>query len=361
MKRFLLLPLLLLAALLAGCGKADGKASLPTPSEIALGVRVVEPQSRLDDRMIRVTGRLLPKNESLVSARASGSIAELLVDVGDTVTKGQPMARLDVANVRIALEQATAAEAVAKAGFENSTLELERARKLRASGGVAQAQLDRAEAGHAQATAGLKQATAAKRAAQQALYDHTLRAPFDGRVVARLKNVGEYVSMMPATPIFSVVDVDALEVVLPVPETVIAAVSPGTTVRGMVNPSGQGFSAKVRVVGEVVDPQARTVEVRADLEGERGPQMRPHAIVEVDFVQGESLQGLFLPRQALRGAEEARFVWLVQDGVLVKRPIQAEVLSPGTIRVVSGLEGGERVVSDASGSFAEGMKVRALQ
>jgi RND family efflux transporter MFP subunit len=360
MQRMTLFILLALAAVASGCSSSANKAALPAQgAERVIGVRVVEPQTKLDGGLVRVVGRLVPKNEASVSAKSGGTIAELAVDVGDSVQKGQVMARLDTATMRISVEQAQAAEAVAQAGYENARLELERARKLHASGGVAQANLDRAETGHAQAKAGLAQARAARKAAQQALADHTVRAPFDGVVTARQQNVGEFVSM--SSPIFSLVDTENLEVVLPVPETVIAAVAPGSKVRGVLSPSGQPFSSVVKVVGDVIDPHGRTVEVRAALEGERSRQMRPHAIVEVEFSEGESLAGLFLPRQALRGTEAERFVWLVEEDVLVRRPVQAEVLSPGVVRVTDGLSGEERVVSDTGGSFEEGMKVRPLR
>lgn len=361
--RAIILAAAALPLLAAGCNGASAKATLPAAqgeTKATLGVRVASPQTKLDSQLVRATGRLEARNEALVGPMVSGSISELLVEVGDRVKKGQPLARLDAGNVVIAVEQARAAQAVAKAGLDVSAQELERARKLRASGGVSEAGFDRAEAAHKQAVAGHKQASAAVRAAERALADHTLRAPFDGVVTAKVKNVGEYVSVMPATPVFSLVDVDSLEVVLPVPETVIAAVEPGAIVRGQISPSGQRFEAKVRTVGAVVEPQARTVEVRADLTGERSAQMRPHAIVEVDFA-GDSLSGLFISRQALRQDGEARFVWLVEGSVVTRRDVRVEPLTPGVLRVVEGLKGDEQIVVDAGAALSAGTQVRVLQ
>ncbi|HEY0839493.1 MAG TPA: efflux RND transporter periplasmic adaptor subunit, partial [Vulgatibacter sp.] len=358
----LLLAASLLASLVSGCSMSDAKASLPvTASEAKLGVRVVTPQSKLDGQLVKATGSLAARNTAAVSALISGSIRELYVDVGDKVKKGQPMARLDASNAVIAVEQAKAAEAVAQAGLVAATQDWERAQKLAASGGMAKAGLDRAEASFKQATAGAKQAAAGLQAAQKALYDHTLRAPFDGTVTARLKNLGEYVAMMPPTPIFSVVDVDNLEVVLPVPETVVATIRPGVTVSGVLSPSGHPFEANVRVVGNVVDPQTRTVEVRADLAGERSPEMRPHAIVEVDFSKGEALEGLFLPAQALARDGGKKFVWVVQSGTAQKKAVEAETLSPGVVRVTSGLSGDEQVVSDGAAKLADGAQVQVVR
>lgn len=355
MRRLLLLPLLALAA----CNSASSKVSLPAEAgEIALGVRVVAPRDRLDDGLVRVTGRIVPKREAAVSPKANGTIAELLVDVGDRVKKGQVMARLDTANATIALEQARAAKAMAEAGFENARLNVERSRQLHKTGGVAQAQLDAAEAGYLQAEASLKQAKAAEKAAAQMLHDHSVRAPFDGVVTVRQATLGEFASV--GSPAFTLVDIDDLEIVLPVPETVVDAIRPGAEVAGIVSPAGHPFTAKVRVVGEVVDSAGRTVEVRADLAGEKGPQVRPHAMVEVSFNPSD-VQGLFLPRQALRGSTESPFVWVVEGGVLARREVRAEILTPGTVRVLEGLSGDETIVADAGGSFHEGMKVRPLR
>src|SRR5690606_8762415 len=146
----ILLPLLGLAA----CTSASSKVSLPEETgEVALGVRVVTPSERLDEGLVRVTGRIVPRREASVSARANGNIQEFRGAVGDRVKKGQVMARLDPTNAAIALEQARAARAMAEAAFENAKQGLERARALHQSGGVAQAQLDAAETGYQQAEA----------------------------------------------------------------------------------------------------------------------------------------------------------------------------------------------------------------
>lgn len=354
----------LVAVALAGCGSATAeKAALPErPADAAtVGVHVVQPSTQLDGNLVTATGRLRARNEATLSAKASGTIAAVLVDVGQKVKKGQPLLRLDDTQARIQVQQATAGRAVAQAAFDAARQDVERARQLRASGGVAQAGLDRAEAGFKQAEAGLAQATAGLRAAQKNLADHTLVAPFSGVITAKMKNAGEYVAMMPPTAVLGLTDVDDLEVVLPVPETVIAAVKPGAVVRGVVNPSGKPFEAKVRTVGEVVDQQARTVEVRADLQGERSAEMRPYAIVQVDFSQGDAMNGLFLPASAVKREGEKQFVWVVQAGKVARRDIGAELVTPGVVRVATGLEAGTDVVADAGAGLKDGLSVQVVR
>lgn len=359
----ILLPAFLSAGLLAGCSSsAAEKAALPERSADAasIGVRVVQPSTELDGALVTATGRLVARNQANLAPKASGQIAAILVDVGDVVKKGDPLVRLDAAAAAIAVEQAEAAVSVAEANLAVATQDVERARSLRASGGVSPAGLEKAEAAFAQATAGLKQAQAQLRNARKHLADHTLRAPFDGKVTARLMNLGEYVTSMPPSPVIGLVDESSVEVVLPVPETVVGAVQPGSIVRGVVNPGGHPFEAKVRTVNAVVDA-ARTVEVRADLIGERHPAMRPNAMVEVRFSTGDAAKGLYLPAEAVRHEGDKRFVFVVADGKVSRREIEVEALTPGVVRVVRGIDAATHVVADGRSSLRDGMAVQVLR
>lgn len=351
-----------LVVTLSGCGAATAdKASLPERSTATanVGVRVIQPSTELDGSLVKATGRLEARRDTTLGAKASGDVAELMVDVGDRVKEGQALLRLDSAQARIQVEQARAAQAVAQAGFDAANLELERAKVLRQSGGVAQAGLDRADAAYKQAEAGLAQATAALKAAQRHLNDHTVRAPFSGVITARKVSLGEYVGA--SAPVFGLTDLERLEVILPVPETVIAGIQPGAVVRGVISPSGKPFDAKVRIVNSVVDRASRTVEVRADLEGERHPEMRPHAIVEVDFATGATMNGVFVPAQSVRREGDQRFVWVVQEGKVARRDVGAEMVSPGVMRITEGLDGTIEIVADAAAGLTDGMAVQVIR
>src|SRR5881398_2485174 len=121
------------------------------------------------------------------------------------------------------------------------------------------------------------------------LHDQTLRAPFEGVVTARMKNLGDTVSLVPATPIFMLTNVDELEVRLPVPESMAGALKPGMKVIGQVIPGNTSFEATVRTVGAVVDSTSRTVEVLADVANKPAVMLRPGSLAEMDFSRSESL------------------------------------------------------------------------
>jgi RND family efflux transporter MFP subunit len=353
----------LAAVVTTGCAKGNDKPALPEQQgPAALGVKAIAPATELSANVTRVTGSVRSKQEATLSAQATGTLAKMLVKVGDKVKKGQALAVLDTSNVAIGVEQARAVKAAADAALQLATSNLERVRKVAEAGGVAASGLDQAEIGQKQAAAQAAQAGAALRMAEENLRDMTLFAPFEGVITARMKNVGDTVAMMPPTPVFTLVDTTGLEVRAQVPESVVDKVKQGGRTQGTVSPSGMRFEVQVATVGAVVDATNRTVEVLADVVGETASPLRPGALVELDFSGGESDdKGLFLPTQAVSAKGQQGFVWVVQDGTVRKRDVRVERVLPGYVRVLQGLSADERVLADSSLDVKEGTVVRVVQ
>lgn len=351
----------------AGCsGSANAKANLPVAeaaSAPAVGVKAIAPATELDASVMQATGKIRSKQEATLSVQASGPLTRVLVKVGDKVKKGQLLAQVDTSNVRIAVEQARAARALASASLDGATTEVERARLLAQSGSLARAGLDKAEIGFRQAQAQAAQAAAALQNAEEVLRDASLTAPFDGIITARHKNVGDTVTS--STAILALVDVEGIEVRALVPEAVIDRIQAGSVAQGTLNPSGAKFQAKVTNLGAVIDPQSRTVEVLADVvPGSSKAVLRPGALVELEFspaAADEGLAGLFLPAQAVGTQGPTGFVWVVEEGKAQRREVKVQRVLPGYVRVVEGLKPEERVVADASLPIQDGASVRVVQ
>lgn len=363
--RFLLLGSLASAAGL-GCSEARAnKAELPasaaTTGQATLGVRAAPPMDKLQGDVTRVTGQIRSRLEATLSSPATGIIDKLLVNVGDKVKKGTPLMVLDSSNLFIAVDQAEAARDMAKAGLDSANIELTRTKQLFEGGSAPQAILDKVQAGQRQAAAAFAQADAAVRSAQEMLRDQTLRAPFDGVVTAKTKNIGDTVSLVPATPIFTLTNVEDLEVRLPVPESMVGALKEGMKIHGRVIPGNTDFEATVRTVGAVVDGQSRTVEVLADVTGERKGVLRPGSLAELDFSRSEALAGLFLPSQALLKDEKGSYVFVVEDGRLARRDVQALPVTPRFAQVSGGLQASDKVVVEGAATLREGLAVSVVQ
>lgn len=348
-------------ALAAACGRAD-RAALPAAGPAApdaIGIRAVSPREGTE-ALTRVTGELRARQEASLSAEASGRVARVLVDVGDQVKKGDVLVELDASSARISVAQARAARAAAEAALASARNELRRTNELAQGDAASPAVLDRARVALEQAQAGAEQAAAALLGAEDHLRKHVLRAPFDGVVTARTKSAGEYVAMMPPTPVLSLVDVASVEVRAAVPESVVDLLAPGAELAATVSPSGKAFRARVRAVGAAVEPGSRTVDVRADVVGARFRELRPGAIVELALGSGASASGLFLPAGAVREGDGGPFVWTVVGEKLARRAVGVERLGPGLVRV-SGLPKDALVVSEAAAGLEDGARVKVLQ
>jgi multidrug efflux pump subunit AcrA (membrane-fusion protein) len=117
----------------------------------------------------------------------------------------------------------------------------------------------------------------------------------------------------------------------------------------------------VRTVGMLVDPNSRTVEVLADVTGKQEAVLRPGSLADMDFSRSEALAGLFVPSQALLKDEKGSYVWVVEDGRLVRRDVQALPVTPRFAQVRSGLQAQDKVVVESAASLREGLSVSVVQ
>jgi RND family efflux transporter MFP subunit len=352
-----------LAVLAAGCSRASAvTAALPEhgSAEPTVAVRVSKPVARLDGDTARATGELRSKLQATVSAKVSGTILVVHVQPGARVRKGDPLVELDASTLAIQLDQARAARKMAVAARANARAELGRTRQLFEGGSAPQAILDRVQASADQAEASVEQADAQVRLLEQNLRDHVVRAPFDGVVTARLKNVGDFLATMPPTPVATVVAVDAVEVRLSVPEGLVDAIRPGAVLAGRAIPGGPPLDVRVTSVGAVVDPATRAVEVLGDVRARAGAHgtLRPGGLAEVDVGGGAAGQGPFVPSQAVAREGERRFVWVVEDGGAARRrEVEVEPVTAQWTRVRAGVRPDDAVVVEGVAGLVDGARV----
>lgn len=348
---------------LCACGKADRAVlpAAPSSGEVAVGVKVVR-ASNEGGAVLRANGELRARHEAAICAEASGRVLRFAVDVGSRVGSGDVLMELDPSTARIQVQQARAAHAAAEAAHHSVEADLRRTEELARGEAASAATLERVQLAERQAAASEQQASGAVAAAEDQLSKNTIRAPFDGVVTARLKNTGEYVSMMPPTQVLSMVDVTTVEVRASVPETVVDLLSPGDVLDATVSPSGKPFQARVRAIGSAVDPGARTVEVRADPVGPLFKELRPGAIVEVRLgARAAGASAVFLPADAVRQEKGDSYVFAVVDDAAKRREVKVQRISPGTVQVVSGLASGDVVVESGGAGLSDGAKVRVLE
>lgn len=258
MKPVLVLPLLLGLSACADGGSTEARAESAAPT-----LRTAPAEAATWRPTLEVTGTLAPIATVHLGFDVPGRLAELLVDRGDAVAKGDPIARLDAALASAQLAQAEAAVAAATAQAEAAREAWGRLEKM--GDAVSAQQRSEIRAGRDAAEAQLAQAEAAARMARTNVGYHTLRAPIGGVVTNGPDNAGILVGA--GTPMFVIEDLSALQLKGTAPEDATWLVAGlGATIRAGSPGAEIEVPATVVRVLPSLDPATRRVpvELRVD-------------------------------------------------------------------------------------------------
>jgi membrane fusion protein, multidrug efflux system len=347
----------MLAGALALSALACSESAQTAPAAArTIPVRTTVVATRDLDQALTLTGTLRPRQQAQVSAEVGGRLIRVLHDDGDRVRAGETLALLDPTDYRLAHDRARAAEQVAEANFAHAQAEEERAQNLLRTGGItdkdrlaAQVSLKVAEAGVAQA-----RAEVAIAAAQQGR--SAVRAPFAGRVAARMADAGTMIA--PGAPVFTVVDDSVFELRAAVPSSSYAAVRVGAPVSVSVDSApGVAVSGRVARVAPLVDERNRAFEVVIQVPGNATlvGGMFARASVGIGRIAGAVVVP---PGAIVRGTTEGTGeVWVVTGSTAAKRAIALGAELADGVHVVSGLAAGERVVVDPPAGLAPGVAI----
>jgi RND family efflux transporter MFP subunit len=228
-----------------------------------------------------------------------------------------------------------------------------------------------ARAGSAQAR--VDAAGAALRFAEATLENTYIRAPFRGTVLRKEAEVGEVVAPsvgggLTRGAVVTMADLSSLEVEVDVNEAYIGRVRHGQPARITLDAyPDTSFRGEVRQVVPTADRQRATVQVKVSIV-DRDARILPEMGVRVDFLAADSgaaapaagpaTSRFRLPASAVRDAGGRSVVWLVREGRLQAREVEAGPVSGDYREITRGLSGGERVVTGGVESPKEGMRVK---
>ncbi|MEM6554124.1 MAG: efflux RND transporter periplasmic adaptor subunit, partial [Planctomycetota bacterium] len=322
----------------AGGGGGGGGAP---PALVVLG----EVRQEALVRPERVEGRLAAVKRSRVSAEIAGRVLEVPVEVGQRVTGGQTvLAEIDAVWAGLAVKEATARKQAAEARLQRNRVELAFLKQLATRDTGRQKELDDAAAEVAADEASVAAADAALARATEELERVTVLAPFDGYVVGKAAERGQWVE--PGDAVVEVVSSGEIDAVIDVPESVVGKLGVGQAVevtvgalRGVaatqpvesIVTGGDGWRVTGRVVAVNRDGgnAARTFEVKVRLENP-GDVMKPGMSVTAGVEVGGDRQWLTVERDAVQFDEQGAQVWVSMPsedgGMPMALPVPVEVV-----------------------------------
>jgi RND family efflux transporter MFP subunit len=205
-----------------------------------------------------LSGTTEAHRKSTLTPKVSSAVTRVHVREGDMVKQGQPLVTLDTRDFVLRSQQAEAARDGAKVQLDAAKLDWNRIQSLLAEKAVPQSQFDMVDARYKGAKAGLAAAETAVAMGQKALHDSVIRAPFDGLIVKRFVNEGEYASVMPATPLITIEEIDPMDLRIQVPSTDMAQVAVGAPVHVRLPAMGRELDLRLTRVVPASDARTRT-------------------------------------------------------------------------------------------------------
>jgi HlyD family secretion protein len=344
-------------------------------------------------RSVDVVGTLAAVDEVTISSEAEGRVREVLADLGDRVSAGQALIRLDSEKQQYTYEQQQAALARALAQYgaadaehlpdvdqtpdvEKAKADLVQARQFferaselfkqtlipqqsfddaRAALQSRQASYEAARQGARSLRASIQASEASMKLAGRQLRDAEIRAPFDGYVERRLVNLGELVRQQ--TPVMAIVRLDPLKVTAEMPEKMAPWITDGRPVELHVDAyRDRTFRGRVTRISPAVNTATRAFPFEA-LVPNRDAALKPGTFARVHVESGKVDDLLTLPFVALQYRYGVNRVFVIAGDRLAMRELEVGERLGDRIEIVSGVKEGERVAVTEVDTLEDGMPV----
>ena len=403
---------------LLSCRKAESK--VPQQGKAPQPVTVTVQPAVLQDvlRTVPVIGDLRGDEQTTISAKVPGRIAQIFKDVGDRVALNEPLAQVDKTDYELARNQAAMAvsETLSKLGLselpgkdfdlakvptvhraslqvENAKAKLERGKQVSGekAGAISEQELadlqttfEVAKSSYDVELLAARSTLALARAKQselqiaiQRLEDSTVRAPAAtltttpavaatpstkpaGRyaVAARLVSVGEYVQE--AAALYRLVADDPIKYQATLPERYLADIKVGQNVLLSVAAYPQPFTGKLSRISPQIDPLSRRIQIEVlvpNPDGKLQPGSFATGLVQTTLEK----QVTFVPQDAIVSFAGVQKLFTIKDGKAVERTIETGVRQGAFTEIVSGFEGVDPVVIEGAGKLADGTPISVKQ
>jgi membrane fusion protein (multidrug efflux system) len=347
---------------LAACGGSEPGPVEATPP----GIEAAAPAAELVETQlvefgtlptaIEASGSVQARRVSGVGAEVSGRLIEVFVDVGDGVESGAALFQIDRVPYEMALAEARAGLALARAERDNALHERERVEKLVEERAVSQRRRDEQTTAAAVAVARVAQTEARLARAETNLERTLVRAPYAGSIVERLAHEGE---MAGPGPVVVLQESGALVVVLNIPEAAPVQVRAGSLVRLFVEGLSAPLETQVDRVSERVDPETRTYEVRAPVHDPSG-SVKAGSYGRAEILPTPGPARAVVHRSALLMRDGRSYVFRAEGDTARRVHVRIGAMTSNRVEILSGVEVGQRVVlGEAVGRLADGDPIRA--
>jgi RND family efflux transporter MFP subunit len=330
--------LALVAVALAGCN--DQVAEKAAPSRPVL-VATAHYEAETPERSF--VGTIKPRIEADMGFRVPGKVAKRLVEVGQTVEVGQPLATLDEVDLKLQAEQAVAEFNAATGVLAQAAAAETRAKNLRVNGWTTDAQLDQAKATADEARARLDRAVRSVDLTKNSLSYATLVADHRGVVTATLIEPGQVVAAGQTS--IRVARFDEKEAWVAIPETLVERAKIGTAYVTLWSEPNTKYEARLREIAPSADPATRTYLAKFSLPG-ADDHVELGMTATLTLSDPATMRVARLPLSALFDQGDKPSFYVVDDkGDIALKPVQVKSYESNDVVIAGGVEEGAKVVA----------------
>lgn len=349
-----------LVLLASGCKKQAASTASAVPAAVEVGrenIAIVSAQQLQSGPS--VSGTLEARQMATLRAEVAGPVIQTYVDRGQSVRRGQLLARIDDTSLKEAALSAQSGARSAKLSLDNAQRNFDRSQALEKAGAIAQRDLESAQSQLAAASAANDDAQARLTQAQQTLDKTFIRAPFDGQVSDRQVSAGDVVQ--PGSALLTVIDPASMRLEASVPSEQISAIKRDAPVQFSVSGyPGRTFVGHIEYVSPAADPVTRQIKIDVSIPNDRAD------LVAGLFAQGRvasvTRTALVAPVAAVdqRGVTPA--VVRIKGGKTERVAIQLGIRDEarGLYEVTAGLSAGDTLLVGAAQGITPGTPIKVV-
>ncbi|MGH7720435.1 MAG: efflux RND transporter periplasmic adaptor subunit [Gemmatimonadaceae bacterium] len=304
-----------------------------------------------------ISGSIAPELEATVRAEVAGPVLQTYAEAGETVRRGELLARIDDTALRDSYLSAQSAVRAAEQAAQVARRNAERSARLEEAGAIAERDLEQANSNATTAASQLADARARLVLAQEQLQKTRVRAPFAGIVSERNVSAGD--AVQPGGEMFSVVDPSTMRLEASVPAEQLDALRVGAPVDFTVNAfPGRTFTGKVTRINPTADPATRQVRILVSLPN--AEQRLVAGLFAEGRVSSETRNGLVAPTGAVDQRGLRPTVVRVKNGQVeaVEVELGLRDTKSETVEITEGVVQGDTLLLGAARGISAGTRVR---
>lgn len=329
---------------LSGCQKDEN--STPQPEQKSqqiemIAADLVPVQSGSSNLRYAFTGTLRAINQSSVQAQVSATATEVFAQVGQQISKGQVLVRLNNQDNAARLAQSRANLSAAQAQAQQAANMVNRKKRLYDKGFISKVEYEQSQVDYTAQLENVKAQQANVEIAQKADQDGVIRSPISGVVTKRQVEPGQTVAL--GQTLFEIVDPSRLEIQASIPVESQAALKAGNQIEYTLQGSNQKQAARLTRVSPIADQVSRQVEFFAQpLDAVNSLSIG--AFVKGDILDSKIIEGQLIPLDSIQSLDSQPFVWVMRNKKIQQVSIQVlDQQLNRNLAIVTGLNADDQV------------------